>query len=80
METTLKRKTSGLCPEPCLGNFFRRSSLRTFKTFPQLDFLICLYFVRILVYPFAVLQIPDAPAQNPDQRDFVGLRLAPATG
>ena len=26
-------KASGLYPEPCLGDFFRRSPLRTLKTF-----------------------------------------------
>ena len=29
----------GLCPKPCLGDFFRRSPLRTFKTFNSIGFM-----------------------------------------
>ena len=34
------RKTLGLCPKPRLGDFFRRSPLRTFKTFNAIGLLI----------------------------------------
>ena len=72
------RKTLGLCPKPCLENFWK-SFLRTFKTLSKgiftLMFRLCLFFVAVYA-----LRIPAAPAQNPIERDFVGLRLAPATG
>ena len=32
-------KTSGLCPKPHLGDFLRRSPLRTFKTFTAIGFM-----------------------------------------
>ena len=32
-DSVQKAKTLGLCPKPCLGDFLRRSPLRTFKTF-----------------------------------------------
>ena len=35
-----REKTLGLCPKPCLGDFLRRSPLRTFKTFNQFGFFI----------------------------------------
>jgi len=53
---------------------------KDFQNFNQGGFYPCFFVVLILMQPFAVLRIPAAPAQNPVERDFVGLRLAPATG
>ena len=38
----------GLCPKPCLGDFLRRSHLRTFKTFTARGLCLYFYVVQIL--------------------------------
>ena len=42
-------KTLGRCPKPHLGDFLRRSPLRTFKTFNKGSFYSSFLFVQILM-------------------------------
>ena len=60
-----RRKTLGLCPKPCLGDFLRRSPLRTFKTFNSIGFLLHganFWCSHIPCYEFRLLRAKSRPA------------------
>ena len=63
-----------LCPKPCLGDFLRRSPLRTFKTLNQFDLCICPYVVQILNVAICRATNSGCSETNPVKRDWHGLR------
>ena len=73
-------ETLGLCPKPRLGDFFRRSPLRTFKTLNQLDF----YFYTLRCANFECSHIPCCYFRllraKSRQAGFGQLSLLSATG
>ena len=70
-------KTSGLCPEPYLGDFLRRSPLRTFKTFTARGFMSL--FLRGTDFDVAVCRatISGCSEPNPVERDLDSCRFSP---
>ena len=67
-----KAKTLGLCPKPCLGDFLRRSPLRTFKTFNAIGFMSLSF--RCANSDVAISRATNSgcSAPNPVQRDWQG--------
>ena len=71
----------GLCPKPCLGDFLRRSPLRTFKTFNARGFLILFFYCADFGVAVCRATISGCSETNPVERDLDnGLPFLSATG
>ena len=53
----------GLCPKPCLGDFLRRSPLRTFKTLNAIGFMYL--FLRCTDFGVAVFRATNSGCSEP---------------